>query len=75
MIKLSYLGLALDEIERDAIIAIAQARWARAVVKDMALMTAATRAMIFSAGREELFINFGADGIRHDIKEAGPACA
>ena len=41
--------LSRNEVQRDAIIAIAQACRARAVFKDMALMPAAARAVIFCA--------------------------
>ena len=73
--KFYEIALSRDKIQCDAIIAIAQAGWLRSIIKDMALMSAAARAVIFCAWDKELSVGFGADGAVNGLEKGWPACA
>src|SRR3972149_11702881 len=60
------------ELQGEAIVAIAQAGGRRAVFEDMALMAAATRAMVLGAWQYKAVVLLGSDRPGHRVPEAGP---
>lgn len=68
-------SLTRDEFQRQAVIAVAPAGWFGAVIKNVALMAAATGAVVLGARIEETGILAGLYMIGDDAEEAGPASA
>src|SRR4029079_12963886 len=64
-----------DELERDSVHAIAQARGLGPVVEHVAQMPAAAAAMHLRARHEQAFVVGGGDGVLQRRIEAGPAGA
>src|SRR5512141_3247714 len=64
-----------DELQRHAIVAVAQSRRLGAVVEDVPLMAAAPCAMVLVARHDELVVDPGLDRAFERGPEAGPAGA
>src|SRR3990170_3456525 len=73
--ELRQLVGAGHEFEREAVVAVALAGRRRAVIEHMALMPAATSAVIFRARIDELEIGLAAYGVRQRLPETWPAGA
>src|SRR5207253_4118504 len=64
-----------NELQRDAVVAVAQTGWLRTVVEDVTLVTAAARAMILGTRIDQLVIRRFADASGNDVEKARPAGA
>ena len=68
-------GLGRDELQRDAVVAVALAGRLRAVVEDVALVAAAARAVVLGARNEHLEVGLGRHARPDGGVEARPAGA
>ena len=64
-----------DEVQRDAVVAIAQSCWSGAVLKDVALVTPTARAVIFCPGDNQFEVALRVYGALDHIIKAWPARA
>src|SRR5204863_6139086 len=64
-----------DEFQRSTVVAVALARWRRAVVEDVPVMTAAARAVILGARENDLVVGLGREGARNRREKARPSGA
>src|SRR5688572_13119532 len=64
-----------DELKRDAVVAPAFSGWLRPVIEDVAVVAAATGAVILGARQDELEIRGGAEYSGNGREKARPACA
>src|SRR5690349_19732859 len=71
----SAAGLCGDELQREAVVAVALAGRRRAVVEDVALVAAAARAVVLGARQEHLVVDLERDRARQRFPEARPAGA
>ena len=72
---MSLCNLSRDKRQCHAIVAITLARWLRTIVKDVALVPAAARAMVFGARVDQFKVSRCADVVGDRRIKARPARA
>src|SRR5678810_939528 len=71
----SVAGLCRDELQREAVVAVALAGRRRAVVEEVALVAAAAHAVVFGARHDHLVVDLEGHRARQRFPEARPAGA
>src|SRR5215813_6568798 len=69
------MTLGRNELQRDAVVAVALARWLRTIVEHVTLVAAATRAVILGAREHQLEVGLRAEPSRDRRIEARPSGA